>query len=239
MIDVNSAFEPLSKTSVLGGGQTEFRAAKTKAGKPKNFAVEIESDRMYVSLDAREANKTFGAQLQAILAKQIESVKEDVSASTLRRRERDYNMERRGNATRRHRKRFAGGRIGAVPPNDPGSGARWRKKFNQSGRMRFTTVRPRQRSSSVSTATINFPANRLDPRTTDRVDGIIADAKRLIPMLGGKTSDPQQRKDFEDLMQAHAEAATATSDAELQRKRAELRKIQVDIVKQIARAVAS
>lgn len=200
-IDINAAFRLDAKRKKSSG----------------NYRVDFESDALLVNMDAKELNSVFSAGLLQILQKQISDVTETVSPATLQRRQR----HRANPGTRSYHRRYAGGRIGDLPPSTSV------RKFNDSGRMaRHPVVNVRRRTSGQSAAVVNWPANRFDPKTGGNIDNIISDAQRLIPLLRG---DIRQTREVGDLIRTLSEGSIAISEAQLREKQRQLRRIQLQI----------
>lgn len=174
VINVNAVFS-----------QKKTISKKTGKIRLKNYRIDIIADDLIIDLRARETNADFTGLLQEILDKQWSRVTETVSPSTLARRE----SAQRNPGSRTNQKRYAGGKIGALTPNQTPY------KFRDSNRMRHTTIKLRTKSTGEAAATINVPANRLDPTTFGnqaQFQQMILDLRRLIPILGGRIEGEAQ-----------------------------------------------
>jgi hypothetical protein len=198
VINVNAAFTQRKTTS-----------KKTGRIRLKNFRIDIEADDLIVDLRARETNAEFTGLLQEILNTQWGRVTETVSPTTLARRE----SAARNPGSKANQRRYAGGKIGALTPNQTPY------KFRDSNRMRHTTIRLRPGGSKgQGAATINVPANRLDPTTFGnqaQFQQMLSDLRRLIPLIGGRI-EGETKKQLDQGMTALLEGIVSNNEKRYQ-----------------------
>lgn len=199
------------------------RDTKRKGLVKKNYRVDVKADNMLVNPDARDANREFGAALQEVIVKQVSNVRATASRATVERRQRYY----RDRNSRSYRRHYAGGRIGELEPDRAGT-----TLLQDSGRLQYTTVRPRRNSSGESVATINFPANRLHPDYVGDFDRVMATVQAHVPILDERTTATTD-KDIIAAADKITAGALATSWASMDRKLAEKRKLQLQVAKQL------
>lgn len=228
IIDVNGAWQTLQRRSKKTG---------RLAGKAKT-TINVKADPLLIDPNARNAVALYAAVCSDEVGRQINAINRRVAPETLERRQR----YRRDGKSRSYARRYAntsirgksgftadftrfdtarggrGGRgVGHLPPvvSD-----RWGK---DSGRLTHVSVRVRERSDGTAAATINVPANRLDPLLFGDHAGMTFSQFRDIlrqeaPILAGNlTADPQTAAKIRDVLVRVAESAVATSEREMQR----------------------
>lgn len=130
-------------------------------------------------------------------------------------------------------KRYAGGRIGAMAPNQSD------KLFSDSGRL-AEGVFVRQNLADA-TYTVNLPANRFNRETFGAgYDAMVARFVSLVPMLDPKKAlgDPAIEKAIKESVAEMVTKATDASEAAMQRSLAKLRAARMRVLKQIGGVVA-
>jgi hypothetical protein len=130
-------------------------------------------------------------------------------------------------------KRYAGGRIGPMAPNQSD------KLFNDSGRLAAgVTVRSNLTDASY---TVNLPANRFNRETFGvGYDAMVAKFVSLVPMLDPKKAlgDPQIEAAIKESVAQMVTKATDASEAAIQRSLAKLRAAKLRVLKQIGGVAA-
>lgn len=130
-------------------------------------------------------------------------------------------------------KRYGGGRIGSMPPNQSD------KLFNDSGRL-ATGIHVRQNLTDAS-YTVNVPANRLNRETFGAgYDAMVARFVSLVPMLDPKKAlgDPQIEKAIKESVDQMVTKLESNAEAALARGLAKLRAEKLRLAKQIGAVVA-
>lgn len=236
VVDVNGAWTTLQKRSKKGALS---RKAKTH--------IDVTADPLIVMPDAKQAAGLYAAAVADEARRQLAAITMAVSPATLERRRR-YQRDRSSasyarryaNTTKRGPSGFtasgtgydtarggAGGRgVGHLPPT---VSPRW---GTDSGRLSHLSVRIRQRSTGEAVATINVPANRLDPLLWGEVgEGLSweqfrAELQRLAPVFAGDlSSDSRTRARIKAVLEDVAKDAIATSEAQYRRLIAKRRQL--------------
>jgi len=174
---------------------------RTQIRKAKNFRIDIVSDPLIIDTRAGEVNKTFTGLLQATLNEQFDAITKKVSVGTKAQREK---MFRSSTANKKYKKRYAGGRIGELKPS-PTSDI----YMKDSGRLQRTVINLRNKPGAAGisgaignrhsrgVATINVPANRLDPvefGDEAQFQEFVRTMRELLPILSGKSSPATKAK---------------------------------------------
>ncbi len=164
----------LCDPSVLGGKQSRLSGRETKSGAMR-YHISVESQPLIHSFDPRTLGKPVADAMAESLREKIRNIAATASAGTLRARDAAARAYAKGAPWAQ--KRYAGGRIGAMPPGQT------ERAFNDSGRF--------AQSIAVGAADdawrINVASNRLDPSTTGGELGvrrIWAALVRHVPAFG-------------------------------------------------------
>lgn len=189
------------------------RDRTTKSGAVKSrYTVSIKSEPILVGVDPRTLTKAPAEAIAEHFRKSIAAISEQASQATLK---------RRASAARNQDKawvsqRYAGGRIGAMPPNQSD------RLFNDSGRL----VKSIAVGATKDGWTVNVAANRFDSRTATE-----AAIVRMFEMLKARVpgwGDPRElynvlsvRRAIDKSMSDRIKKATERNlDLQIQRLRA-------------------
>jgi len=140
------------------------------------YTVEIESEPLVHSFDPRTIGKVVAEAMAETLRQKVLAITAQASAVTIKMRAAYAKAFAAGSPGAQ--KRYAGGRIGAMPPHQSD------RMFNDSGRLaKSITATPRDDSWTITMA-----ANRLDPVTAggeDKVQRIYQRLVELVPAFKG------------------------------------------------------
>lgn len=226
----------------MNGAWTTLQRRSARTGRLARKAkttIDVTADPLVVMPSAKQAAGLYAAAVADEARRQINAITETVSPATVERRARyarDKSSKSYGrryaNTTKRGAEGFTsdllrydtarggpGGRgVGHMPPVVSN---RWGK---DSGRLTHLSVRVRENSRGEAVATINVPANRLDPLLWgDQGEGLAWEAFRaklqqLVPVFAGNlTADAQTAARIRKVLESVADDAIATSAAEYQR----------------------
>jgi hypothetical protein len=161
----------------LNGLRLEQRTRTTKSGTATRYSVGITSEPILHDLDPIKLGEGPAKAIVDVIRRQVRGITEFASLATRKRRESAAKAFARGEEWAMDR--YAGGRIGMMPPNTTG------RLFNDSGRLEFGLF---ARENKVEKSwTINVPANRLDPKTFNggvaAMAGMFDRLRRLVPAL--------------------------------------------------------
>jgi hypothetical protein len=216
VIDINGAWVTEQK-----------RSKKGRLGKKGKTRIEITADPMIVDPDAQGAAVLYASAVAEVVRDQLLKVRETAAPETLERRRRHD----RNRNTKSYRVRYRGGRTGETAP-DPNS-VKW---GIDSGRLRGgVTVRVRRRSTGLATATLNVPANRLEPISFGLAhwERFRDDMRRLVPALEGKfDADPAGAAKIRKVLASIADSVVTTKDAAYRRLIIRRRKILFQLLQQ-------
>lgn len=161
----------LGDPAVWGGKPNRLRRREIKSGAAR-YSVEVTSSPVIFNLDQKSIGRAVAAAMATTLQAKLRSIAATASANTIRARETAARAFARGEAWAR--KRYAGGRIGATPPNASD------RAFNDSGRMANGIA---VGATSDGSFRINVPANRLDESTTSGELGVRRIWNRLVQLV--------------------------------------------------------
>jgi hypothetical protein len=242
VVDINAAFRLQRKT------------LKTGEVKSYQYRVDFKADPLYVHLDANAANGILADTLREIVKREIKEVVAPAAHATIARRRR-YEAEARGatrtekprtrkdgstvttkrtsGTSRSYMTRYAGGRIGEVPP----SGSV--RLFNDSGRLADNLVlKVRTRSSGESVITLDCAGNRFDPRTFGGgepalIANVIQRIQQYVPSLGGKLTG-RTAVEYDRMLREVAQLVVAAGEAQRRALEVRLRQLQMKVLRSIA-----
>ena len=132
------------------------------------YTIEMRSQPLVFNLDPRQMGKPPADAMAAELRARVQDITADAAPATLKAREVAAHAYAAGKPWAR--RRYSGGKLGAMPPNQS------RRAFNDSGRFVKGIVVGAARDKWI----VNVPANRLDP-TAGNVDRIWARLISLVP----------------------------------------------------------
>jgi len=206
VIDINGAWVAEQKR-----GKTGRLARRAKV------RVEIRADSLIVDAGAKEAVALQASAVREIIQDQMRKIPAFASPETIARRERAA----RNPGTRSYKRRYQGGRTGHTPPDS--HSAKW---GIDSGRMiNGIHVTLRTSSTGQPTATVNVPANRLEPISfgLQRFGEFRDKLRQWVPALDGKlNATAEARAKMEAVVKEIARSVVVTSEAKyraLQRRR--------------------
>src|SRR3990167_3670225 len=160
------------------GISTTLRRRTTGKGTKDRVTIEYQSQPLVANLDPVAIGKPVAEAMTKAIQEGIRAITAAASPSTILKRKYAANAFAKGEAWAK--KRYAGGRTGAKPPDTQGGG----RLFNDSGRLAdgiFT------RANRDGEWTINVPANRFDPSTFSggvaAVNAMIQRLRELVPVL--------------------------------------------------------
>jgi hypothetical protein len=152
--------------------------SRTSASGKTTFSVVIKSEPIVVNTGPAALMQPIAQAVAHHLRERMSGITETASKATLKARAAAQRAMQAGAAWAT--KRYAGGRIGSMPPNTSD------RKFNDSGR--FVKGLVAAYAGKDGTFRINVPANRLDPSTTSDgqagVERIWKELVRLVPEFG-------------------------------------------------------
>lgn len=151
-------------------GRAELKSTTKKSGAIK-YSVEVRSEPVVHDFDPKRLGKPVADALADALRRRVMSIAASVKPSTLVLRQKAEKALAGGKkwAT----KRYAGGRIGATPPNQS------TRAFNDSGRLAKSIAA----TGNEEGWRINVAANRLDPTTTSGEIGVRRMWNRLVELV--------------------------------------------------------
>jgi hypothetical protein len=176
----NSDVEILGAYNRDGTYFTERRGtlASGKRRSPR-YAIEIRSQPLLHNFDDMMLGAGPANKLAEVIQAQGRGIAEHASESTQEKRRLAQIAMASGRASKWLMERYAGGRIGALPPNQT------QFKFNDSGRL-WKSIAVRQNKTD-RTFTVNVAANRLRPEKFESgaysFQNMMADLVRLVPAL--------------------------------------------------------
>lgn len=192
--------------SVIDIGAASLRKRQRKSGK-EYVTVEISGDSLMINMDPKLLGKAPSEAIAALLKERIAGITAAASAATLKAREVAARAFARGE--RWARRRYAGGKIGALTPNQS------RRAFNDSGRL----VKSVAVGATKNGYTVNVASNRLDDATSGGAMRIFEKLKGYVPELADVArlldSIPVRRA----LNQGVAAIVQKAKDGEVERKR--------------------
>lgn len=144
-----------------------LKRRESKSGKVR-FTIEIQSEPLIFNLDPKTMEASFATAIADELRARVQGITQDAPEATLTARKVEAKAYADGKPWAL--KRFAGGKLGAMPPNQT------TRAFNNSGRFAKSIVA----MAKLGKWTVNVAANRLDP-TTGNVDRIWARLVSLVP----------------------------------------------------------
>jgi len=216
--------------AVLGAANMQSRSRTNAAGATKNrYSVSVSGDSILINTDPKSIGKPVAEAIAELLRERVGSISERASDATLRARKVAAKAFADGKTWAT--KRYGGGKIGAMAPNQSD------RKFNDSGRLvKSIGVRGEQEQWSVYVA-----ANRFAPDTLkDGIAGLARmfdDLKRLVPEFG----DPRKMMDSIPVRRA-VNAGIASAIIKAGEKRVELERARmqagISLVKQLLSSVA-
>lgn len=158
---------------VLNNNIANLQTRTSKTGK-KRFVVTFKSEPIVANLDPKALGAGVSQAIAATLRAKVQAIGASAAAMTLDYRKRAAKAYEKG--ARWATKRYAGGRIGAMSPNQSKS------LFNDSGRF----IRSIVAGATKDGYTVNVAANRLDPTTTGPggVERMFARLVQLVPEFG-------------------------------------------------------
>lgn len=152
----------------------------TRTGR-RRFAVRIDAEPILINNDPKSLGQPVADAIANHFRQRIRTLAEKASPATIRARAAAAKAFAEGKAWAV--KRYGGGRIGSIPPNQSD------RVFNDSGRMADSIV---ANASSDGSWRINMAANRLDPDTASGgTAGVFRIWKRLLQLIP-EFGDPAQ-----------------------------------------------
>jgi len=187
----------LDDVFILGAANLEARTRTNKSGKSKTrYTVSVRGDSILVNTDPKTLGKGPAEAIAAVLAERISSIAEAATPATIKARELAAKAFAEGKAWAM--KRYGGGRLGAMPPNQT------QRAFNDSGRLSKIAV-----GAQSESYVINFPANRWDPTQVKGgkagLERIWTRLRELVPEL----ADPRRLLDSIPVRRAIRDATAA------------------------------
>ena len=176
----------------------------TKSGKQR-FRIEISAEPIVINLNPKELGLAMAASIAQVLRERVSTIAAPAAPATIKARASAAKALAAGK--RWAMKRYAGGRIGALAPNQSN------RLFNDS--MRFAkslVVGPNKEAW-----TVNVAANRLDPETAGvaGVQQIFAKLVSLVPEFGNPgllLDDVRVRRAMNDAMKGSVTKLDKTKD---------------------------
>lgn len=168
VVDVNAAF-----------GES---VRQLKSGEKRVLKVDWTADFLgadFTDRGIRAAVVPIATAIAEAFSREVKAITARASDATIARRE----SAAKNPSSKWVKRRYAGGRIGALPP-DPHS----IRLFNDSGRLTKVTVRARQTSGDEAVFTMNVPANRFKADefpSQAAFDAMITRLKELVPIARG------------------------------------------------------
>lgn len=212
-------------------GLSERTRTSLKTGKStKRMTVQIRSEPIIHSFAPLELGKGPAEAIRDVIVDKIKNIEAVASPSTLKRRE--YARKRFEQGASWEMQRYAGGRIGALPP------AQSVRLFNDSGRLANITIQPNRAKSNADEGTweVNVPANRFSETSWNgSYAQLIAMIERLqiyVPELG----NPQALADNIEVRKAVAasiENVLIQLNVRNRELRSALRQARIDLASQI------
>lgn len=177
-------FGPTSQVEILNAyneGDTSFvaRRGTLASGKQRKarYSFEIKSEPLLMDLDELNLGRGPAEAIRDLIKDQINGIAVRASKATLAARERAAAAFSRGEAWAL--KRYGGGRIGAMAPNQSD------KLYNDSGRLRESIYVSPNMTDAVYT--VNVAANRLNPDQFGAGHaGMVSRLVELVPALDPK-----------------------------------------------------
>lgn len=155
------------KVMVINPGLEE---RTTRTGK-KRFAVRIDAEPILVNNDPKSLGQPVAEAIANHFRQRIRTIAAKASPATIKMREAAAKAFAEGKQWAAQR--YAGGRMGALPPNQSD------RLFNDSGRFADSIV---ANASSDGAWRINVAASRLDPKTAGDA-GVLRIWKRLVELI--------------------------------------------------------
>lgn len=202
---------------VLGAANLQSR--KTKAGKER-YRINVRGDSILVNTDPKSLGRAPAEAIRDVLRERIASIATSAPAATIKARE----VAARAFAAGKQwaLKRYGGGRIGAMPPNQNTTA------FGDSGRFAQSIAV----GATSDGYTINVAANRLDSTTSGGVERIWDRLRELVPEL----ADPRRLMDSIPVRRAVREATAAAIQVANERTIAlkrQLLQARIDVVRNL------
>lgn len=144
-----------------------LRKHESKSGKVR-YSISMKSEALVIGLDAATLGDQVSKAMAAELRARVEGITAEAAPATIKARESAARAVAKGEPWAV--KRYSGGKIGAMPPNQS------RRAFNDSGRFAKSIVA----QAAPGKWRINVASNRLDP-STGSVDRIWARLTQLVP----------------------------------------------------------
>lgn len=193
----------------FGSMRVEERQRTTSTGTSSRYTVTMTATPILHDFAQAKLSRTVPDALAALLRKQVEAITAPVAPSTDKTREYAANAFARGEPWAR--KRYAGGRIGDMPPNAAPSGRG--KMFNDSGRFAKSIVA--MQNTEEESFTINVAANRLRPESfpAGAFDRMIERLRQLAPAWKGGINALQDPALVDAIKTAQAEWIVSTAKA--------------------------
>lgn len=206
----------------FGDMRVEERRRTTSAGTNSRQTVTFTGEPIVHDYAGIKLNRRVAEAIAALIKRQIAEITEKASEATILKRKYAKAAFARGAAWAV--KRYAGGRIGALPPE----AASEDRMFNDSGRL-AAGIAVMQNTEEQS-FTINVAANRLDTRTfaAGQFDAMINRLRQLVPALRGGVNvlqDPAVREAIEQSTAEHIVATGRQGSAAYDRAWATLRRM--------------
>jgi hypothetical protein len=201
-------------------GAANLKSRKTKSGKER-YRIEIKGDSLLINADPKALGQGPAEAIAQLLRDRVLGVSARAPAATIKAREVAAKAFAQGKSWAL--KRYAGGRIGAMPPNQSD------RALNDSGRMAQSIAV----GATKDGYTVNMAANRLDS-SAGNVNRIWQAVLRYVPELGDTRRLMDSIPIRKALEQGLQDAVLRAREREVEAKR---RLMQAKI--QVARAVLS
>lgn len=196
------------------------------------YAIDIKSEPLLMQLDGRDIGQGVAEAWAQRIRDNVLGIATPASKATQAMRAKGAAALARGE--RWAVKRYAGGRIGPMPPNQSD------KLFNDSGRL-AKGIHARANITD-STYTVNFPANRFNPALfgpgyQEMVDKFV----KYVPMLDPRKAlgDPAIEKAMRVAVSDTITKLTSNKEAEIARGLARLRAARMKVIAQAVKLAAS
>jgi hypothetical protein len=179
-----------------------YEVRTSKSGKQR-VTVVVKSEPVIINTDPKALGRPVAAAIVHHLREKVAGISAKAAANTLRARATELATFVRGAPW--VMKRFSGGKMGSLPPNQSD------RAFNNSGRFAKSIT---GNASSDGSWRINVAANRLDSSTSGGVERIYQKLLEYVPEFGdpGKLLENDiVRKSIERSMQDMIKKAEATS----------------------------